>query len=106
MAANKYQIDMCHGPLFGKIVLFSLPLMFTYILQLLFNAADLIVIGHYAPHEAMAAVGATMNLNSLVINIFIGISIGANVLAARYFGARDRRSITRTVQTTMTVELC
>lgn len=105
MAASKYQIDMCHGPLFGKIVLFSLPLMFTYILQLLFNAADLIVIGHYAPHEAMAAVGATMNLNSLVINIFIGISIGANVLAARYFGARDRRSITRTVQTTMTVAL-
>ena len=48
MAANKYQIDMCHGPLFGKIVLFSLPLMFTYILQLLFNAADLIVIGRAA----------------------------------------------------------
>lgn len=103
MTADKYQIDMCHGPLFGKIVLFSLPLMFTYILQLLFNAVDLVVIGHYAPHQAMAAVGATMNLNSLIINIFIGISIGANVLAARYFGAQDAKSMSRTLHTSITV---
>ncbi len=105
MSTDKYQIDMCHGPLFGKIVLFALPLMFTYILQLLFNAVDLIVIGHYAPHQAMAAVGATMNLNSLVINIFIGVSIGANVLAARYFGARDAESMRRTVHTAITAAL-
>lgn len=105
MAANNYQIDMCHGPLFGKIVLFALPLMFTYILQLLFNAVDLIVIGHYAPYNAMAAVGATMNLNSLVVNIFIGISIGTNVLAGRFFGAKNRRDMRRTVQTSMTVAL-
>ncbi|HCG26064.1 MAG TPA: MATE family efflux transporter [Lentisphaeria bacterium] len=105
MTTSKYQIDMCHGPLFGKIVLFAMPLMFTYILQLLFNAVDLVVIGHYAPHEAMAAVGATMNLNSLVINIFIGISIGTNVLAARFFGAKDSGGMSRTVHTSMTVAI-
>lgn len=92
---------MCHGPLFGKIILFALPLMATYILQLLFNAADLVVIGHYAPHEAMAAIGSTLNLNSLVINLFIGLSIGTNVLTSRYAGAGENDKIARTVHTSM-----
>ena len=102
---KSYEIDMTRGPLLSRILLFSLPLICSGVLQLLFNAADIIVVGRYAGSHAMAAVGATLNLNSLVINIFIGISIGANVLAARYFGARDQRSVTRTVQTTMTVAL-
>lgn len=102
---NKYEMDMCHGLLFGKIVLFALPLMATYILQLLFNAADLIVIGHYAHYHAMAAVGATTNLNALIVNLFIGLSIGSNVIAARYFGANDSVNARKAVHTSMTVAL-
>ncbi len=102
---KNYEIDMCRGPLFGKIILFALPLMMTYILQLLFNAADLVIIGHYAHYNAMAAVGATMNLNSLVINIFIGLSIGTNVVTARYVGAKEPEKIRRAVHTSMTVAL-
>ncbi len=100
---KNYEIDMCRGPLLGKIVLFALPLMLTYILQLLFNAADLIVIGHYASHNSMAAVGATMNLNALVVNIFIGLSVGTNVVAARFQGAKDTRKIRAAVHTSMAV---
>lgn len=96
---------MCRGPLFGKIVLFALPLMLTYVLQLLFNATDLIIIGHYAHYNAMAAVGATMNLNSLVINIFIGLSIGTNVVAARFIGAKDSEKVRQAVHTSMTVAI-
>lgn len=98
-AGNKYQIDMCRGPLFGKIVLFSVPLMLSGILQLLFNAADLVVIGRFAPHEAIAAVGATSSLTGLIINVFIGLSIGTNVLVANYYGAKERRNVSRTVHT-------
>ncbi|MDD3153666.1 MAG: MATE family efflux transporter [Victivallaceae bacterium] len=102
---KKYEIDMCHGALFGKIVLFALPLMATYILQLLFNAVDLVVIGHYAHYNAMAAVGATMNLNSLVLNIFIGLSIGTNVVVARLFGAKNMIDAKKAVHTSMAVAL-
>ncbi len=102
---SRFQIDMCHGPLFGKIVLFSLPLIFTYILQMLFNAADLIVIGQFSSHESMAAIGCTINLNSLVINLFIGLSIGANVIAAKAFGAKDPLQMRNAVQTAMTLAL-
>ncbi len=102
---DKYQIDMCHGPLLSKIIMFALPLIFTYILQLLFNAADLVVIGHYSSHESMAAIGSTINLNALVINVFFGLSIGANVLAANAFGAKDPVKIRQTVQTSITVSL-
>ncbi len=105
MSSDKFQIDMCHGPLMGKIVLFALPLIFTYILQLLFNAADLIVIGHFSSHEAMAAIGSTINLNALVINIFFGLSIGTNVIAAKAYGAKDPEQISRAVHTAITVSL-
>ena len=79
--------------------------MATYMLQLLFNAADLIVLGNYAHYNAMAAVGATMNLNSLIINLFIGLSIGSNVLAARFLGANDFENTRKAVHTSMAVAL-
>ena len=82
---NKYQIDMCRGPLFGQIVLFSVPLMLSGLLQLLFNAADLIVVGRFASHEALAAVGATSSLTALIVNVFMGLSVGTNVLVANFF---------------------
>lgn len=104
-SVGKYQIDMCHGPLFGKIVLFSIPLMASNIMQVLFNAVDMIVIGHYAPHEAMAAVGSCGPLIMMILNVFFGLSVGANVLTARYIGARNRTEVFQTVHTAMATAL-
>ena len=97
--SSKYQMDMCRGPLFGQIVIFSVPLMLSGILQLLFNAADLVVIGRFAPHEALAAVGSTASLTGLIVNVFMGLSVGTNVLVANYYGAKDRKLVSRTVHT-------
>ena len=102
---SKYQIDMCHGPLFGKIVLFSIPLMISNIMQVLFHVIDMIVIGRYAPHEAMAAVGSCGSLISTILSIFFGLSVGGNVLSARYIGARDRMQVFRSVHTAMATAL-
>ena len=90
---------MCHGPLFKKIILFAIPLTVTNVLQLLFQATDLIVLGQFADKGSMAAVGATCGFTVLVLNIFFGISVGANVLAARFTGAKDPERLSRTVHT-------
>ena len=94
-----YQIDMVHGPLAGKILLFALPLMLSSLLQLLFNAADVIVVGRCAGEEALAAVGSTSSLINLLINLFVGFSVGTNVVVARDLGggrAEDARSSVHT----------
>lgn len=96
---EKYEIDMCNGPLLGKILLFSIPLMLSGILQLLFNAADIVVVGRYAGSHALAAVGSTSSLINLLINLFIGLSVGANVLVARFYGAKQEKEISETVHT-------
>ena len=96
---------MCHGPLFGQIVLFSVPLMLSGILQLLFNAADLVVIGRFASHESLAAVGATSSLTALIVNLFIGLSVGTNVLVANYYGSQNRKNVSRTVHTAIMMAL-
>ena len=98
-----YEIDMCNGPLFGKILLFTLPLMLSGILQLLFNAADVVVVGRFAGNEALAAVGSTGSLTNLLVNLFIGLSVGANVLVARYYGAKAWDEVSQTVHTSMLV---
>ena len=85
-----YEMDMCSGPLFSKLIIFAVPLMLSGILQLLFNAADIIVVGRFAGSESLAAVGSTSSLINLLVNLFIGLSIGANVLVAQSSG-RDRR---------------
>ena len=100
-SGKKYQIDMCHGPLFSKIVLFAFPLMTANVMQVLFNAIDLAIVGRYAQHEAMAAVGSCGSLISMILSIFFGLSVGANVLAARYIGARNRAEVVKTVHTAM-----
>ncbi len=102
-SGNKFQIDMCHGPLFSKIILFSIPLIVTNMLQLIFQAIDLVVLGQFADAKSMAAVGATSGLTVLILNIFFGISVGVNVLAARYTGARDRERVSQTVHTAASV---
>ena len=98
---RSHEIDMTNGPIFGKILMFSLPLMLTGILQLLFNAADMIVVGKFAGSLALAAVGSTGSLINLLVNVFIGISTGANVLAARYFGSHDRENMQKCVHTSI-----
>ena len=82
--AKRYEIDMINGPLFGKIVLYTLPLIAAGILQLLFNTADMVVVGRYAGSNALGAVGATASLINLLINVFMGLSVGANVAIAHY----------------------
>lgn len=99
MKNSKYEIDMCNGPLLGKILVFYFPLMLSSVLQLLFNAADIAVVGRFAGNEALAAVGCTSSLINLLTNLFIGLSIGANVLAARYYGAEQWNDLKEIVQT-------
>lgn len=102
---GSYEIDMCNGPLFGKILRFAIPLMLSGILQLFFNAADIIVVGRFAGPTALAAVGSTGSLINLLVNVFIGLSVGANVLVARYFGARDMQQLHETVHTAILTSL-
>ena len=100
---SSHRMDMTEGPLFSQIIRFTVPLFFTLILQLMFNAADLIVIGRFAAHEAMAAVGATSSLIHMIINIFFGLAIGTNVVAANAYGAKDQSLLSRTTHTSMVV---
>ena len=99
--AKNYRIDMVHGSLLPKILMFSFPLMLSSLLQLLFNAADIIVVGKFAGHESLAAVSSTGPLVNLIVNLFIGLSVGTNVLVARQIGARDHEQIYKTVHTAM-----
>ena len=96
-------IDMCNGSLFKSIVIFAVPLMLSGILQLFFNAADVVVVGKFAGDESLAAVGATTTLINLLTNLFIGLSVGANVLVANYYGARQNKDVHETVHTAMTI---
>lgn len=105
MAKRSYEMDMCHGPVLGKILLFSIPLMLSGMLQLLFNAADVVVVGKYAGSTALAAVGSTGALINLLINVFIGMSVGTNVLTARYYGAKREQDLSETVHTSMVLSL-
>ena len=100
-----HSIDMTEGPLAKNILLFSLPLMFSGILQLLFNAADTIVVGRYVGEQALAAVGSVGPLNALLISLFTGLSIGSNVVVARLIGARDHKGVSDAVHTSVTISL-
>ena len=105
MKSNKYEIDMCNGSIMDKLVSFALPLMLSGILQLMFNAVDIIVVGRFSGSEALAAVGSTTALINVFTNLFIGISLGANVLAARFFAAGRREEMSETVHTSITLAL-
>ncbi len=96
---RKYTVDLCSGPLLPKIILFSLPIMGSLLLQLAFNAADLVVVGRYASEKALAAVGATNTFTGLITNVFFGLSSGASVLLANYYGAKDQVNMKETTHT-------
>lgn len=99
MSNKKYEIDMCNGPILGKMLSFAIPLMCSSILQLLFNAADVIVVGQFAGDESLAAVGSTTSLINLLVNFFIGLSVGVNVLTSRYRAAQKEQQVKETVHT-------
>ena len=100
-----YSIDMLNGPMAGKLLIFALPLMLSSLLQLLFNAADIVVVGRYVGKEALAAVGSTTSLINLLVNLFTGFSVGANVVIARDMGAGREEDVHNGVHTAISLAL-
>ena len=100
-----YTIDMCNGPILKKMLVFSIPLMCSSVLQLLFNAADIVVVGNFAGDNSLAAVGSNTALIGLLTNLFVGLSIGANVLAAKYYGAKDEKNLAEAVNTSILLSI-
>jgi len=105
MLSKKHDIDMCNGPLFSKMLIFALPIMAMNILQLLFNAADMIVVGRFSGREALAAVGATGALISLIVNTFMGLSVGTVVVVAQDYGAGRMSGLRDSVHTSIAVSI-
>ncbi len=99
----KMKVNMLEGSLSKNLIYFCMPVILTGILQLLFNACDMIVVGRFSGSESLAAVGATAALTNLLVNAFMGLSVGVNVLAAQFFGARDYDNIQSTVHTAITL---
>lgn len=102
---KNYEMDMCSGPIFRKMLKFTFPIMCSGILQLLFNAADVVVVGQFAGHTALAAVGSNSALINLLTNLFIGLSIGTNVLIARYYGAKKQERLSQSIHTSMLLSI-
>ena len=98
-------MDMCSGPILSKVLVYAFPLMLSGILQLLFNAADVIVVGRFAGSQSLAAVGSTSALINLLVNVFIGLSVGVNVLVAQYYGAKKEDDVNETVHTAVAISL-
>lgn len=102
---KNHNIDMCNGSIAPKMLMFAVPLMISSILQLLFNAADLVVVAQYANEDSYAAVGSTGSLVNLMTNLFIGLSVGVNVLAARFLGSKDNNNLEKTVHTSVLISI-
>ena len=105
MSKESCKMDMCNGPVLQKVIAFSLPLMLSSCLQLLFNAADVIVVGRFAGSTSLAAVGSTTELLSLLTTLFIGFSIGANVNVARTLGNQDDQGTKDGIHTAVSVSI-
>ena len=103
--SKNYQLDMTNGSIVGKLIRFSGPLIFSGILQLLFNAADIVVVGRFAGDNSLAAVGSTSSLINLLVNLFVGLSVGTNVVAANYFGAGKKNELSKTVHTAILLSI-
>lgn len=105
MGSQNRNIDMCNGPLFKKIFIFALPIMAMYILQLMFNTADMVVVGHFSGSKALGAVGATGSLINLIITLFMGLSVGTTVVVARDCGAGRKADVSRSVHTSIAISV-
>lgn len=104
-SAARYEMDMTSGPIMMNMIRFAIPLMFSSVLQLLYNAADMIVVGRFAGSNALAAVGATGAVTSLLVNLFLGLSVGASVTVAQHYGANRYKDVVDSVHTTVTLSL-
>ena len=102
---KNFEINMTEGKLFPKIVKFTVPVVLAGMLQLLYNASDMIVVGKFAETGSLGAVGATSSLINLIVNVFIGLSVGGCVVAARYYGQNDRDGVSRTSNTAFLISL-
>lgn len=98
-------MDMCSGPIMKKMLMFAIPLVCSSVLQLLFNAADIVVVGRFAGDNSLAAVGSNTALINLLTNLFIGLSVGVNVLTGLCYGAKQEKDLTETVHTAMLLSL-
>lgn len=105
MEKNKFEIDMCNGPIMSKLISFSVPLILSGMLQLMFNAVDIIVVGQFSGSTSLAAVGSTTALINVFVNLFMGISLGANVVSARCYAMGRREEMSKTVHTAITIAL-
>lgn len=105
MVSPNRDMDMCSGPLFRNILIFALPIMAMNILQLLFNAADMVVVGRFSGSEALAAVGATGSLINLIVNLFMGLSVGTSVIVAQDYGAGQPAAVNRSVHTSIAISI-
>lgn len=105
MISRSRDIDMCSGPIFKNILIFALPIMAMNILQLLFNAADMAVVGKFSGSRALAAVGATGSLINLLVNVFLGLSVGTSVIVAQDYGAERHADVSRSVHTSLAISL-
>ena len=99
----RFEMDMTTGALLPKVLMFSGPLILTGVLQLLYNAADIVVVGQFAGPQALAAVGSTGSLINLLVNVFFGLSVGGSVLIARAYGAGDFKNVQTGVHTVISV---
>ena len=105
MRGKRYELDMCSGTIANKILVFALPLMLSGMLQLLFNAADIVVVGRFCGKESLAAVGSNTSLINLFINLFVGLSVGANVVVAQDLGAGREKEANRAVHSTILIAI-
>lgn len=105
MSSKNYELDMCNGPLLTKILIFAIPLMLSGILQLLFNATNMVVAGRYIGPMALAAIGSTSSLTNLLVNLFIGLSVGSSVTVSHYYGAGKEKDVSETVHTAILLSL-
>ncbi len=103
---KRYEMDMTTGPFLKKIFIFAIPMVLTGLLQLLYNTADVVVVGKFAGETALAAVGSTGSLINLILNVFIGLSMGSGVMVARYIGAKDDENIHKCTHTALCISLC
>ena len=102
---RRNSMNMCEGPLLKKMIVYSIPIILTQILQLLFNAADLVVVGRFCGRISVAAIGSTGSLTTLMVNLFIGLAVGVGVVVAQNLGAENMKGVYRAVHTSILLAL-
>ena len=102
---KKNNIDMINGPIASSIIIFAIPMLLSGLLQIFFNAADTIVVGRFSGHTSMAAIGSTGSITNLMVNLFMGISVGVNVVVARSIGMRDQEGVDKAIHTAISLSV-